>query len=165
MIVCSLLVSIICLAIGFWPNIVPGMDFILWSGPEIKSEVASYSSNVYSAVVPVAMSDQACHYWSLQSSQLSKTGDYFSPLTACIALWELARRDDASMLILAWYFLYDHLCGVFSNRVLPLHSGRKPGALAIAFIVWGSLGISLTHPPPIVTRSQGWVFYLLAPSA
>lgn len=117
--------SIICLAIGFWPNIVPGMDFILWSGHEIKSEVVGYSYNVYSAIVPVAMSDQACHYWSLQSSQLIKTDDYFSPLAACIAAWELARRDDASMSVLAWYFfLYDHLCGVFSNRVLPSRSGR-----------------------------------------
>lgn len=110
------------------PLIVPGIGFILWSKPYVQLE------NDWN------LPRHSCHQCasghvlpgkslSSQGSQLSRTEDYFSPLTVCTAgrvdqhyeSWLVGMKlpDDYSLVSPCSMI---KVCGIFSNRVLTSSS-------------------------------------------
>lgn len=56
---------------------------------KFKKKVVGYSIDIYATIVLLEIHFQACHGWCFQGSYVNKTDVYFSPLIACIHMYQL----------------------------------------------------------------------------
>lgn len=112
--------------------------------------------------MPVGTPFLADLYGSMEGLELSKTTADFSHDVACTApsnIMKVSQQGDSFLLSSG---LISHpatkVFGVFSNSVLPSSYGVQPRAMAIAYIVRGTAGASLTN------CSQGDILHLVRPS-
>lgn len=98
-----------------------------------------------------------CAVWALQ---LGKTIDCFSPLVSCIAF--SGPQGGGFQVSSSWINSspVSKISGVFSNRALPLSSGRTPKTKLIAAVISGDQDVKRSFPMPGTGGFvRGFMFY------